>query len=81
MPNGKVGDHPLTDIVVHKRRTFSAEIDSLIRKIVELGGRKHLETRFNFFALPAKSEFKKALEEVKLKLEEDAKTRDAKAQL
>ena len=79
MPNGKPGDHPLTDILVHKRRTFSGEIDSLIRKIVELGGRKELEGRFNFFALPSKPEFKKALKAIYEQLEVEARTRDRKA--
>lgn len=31
MPNGKPGDHPFTDIVVHKIETYSPEIDGLIR--------------------------------------------------
>ena len=73
MPNGKPGDHPLTDIVVHKRRRFSREIDSLIEKIVELGGQKELERRFNFFALPAKPEFRKALREIHARLLGEAK--------
>jgi hypothetical protein len=33
MPNGRPGDHPLTDIVVHKIATFGAEIDDKIRRI------------------------------------------------
>ena len=33
MPNGKPGDHPLTDIVVHNARLFGAEIDDKIRQI------------------------------------------------
>lgn len=36
MPNGKPGDHPLTDICVHGRRTFSEEADHLVREIVSL---------------------------------------------
>ena len=43
MPNGKPGDHPLTDIVVHGRRVYSARADSLVRRIVELGGRDEIE--------------------------------------
>ncbi|MGH7629508.1 MAG: hypothetical protein ACREOF_08955 [Gemmatimonadales bacterium] len=42
MPNGKPGDHPLTDIVVHRRRVYSATIDGLVRDIVELGGREEI---------------------------------------
>ena len=36
MPNGNVGDHPLTDILVHHRRVYSAQIDELIREIAQL---------------------------------------------
>jgi hypothetical protein len=33
MPNGKPGDHPLTDIVVHNATIFGAEIDDKVRQI------------------------------------------------
>ena len=33
MPNGKPGDHPLTDLVVHGRALFGAPYDDLIREI------------------------------------------------
>lgn len=36
MPNGKPGDHPLTDICVHKLRTFSEKADNLVCEIVSL---------------------------------------------
>ncbi|HEU5169024.1 MAG TPA: hypothetical protein VFU46_00730 [Gemmatimonadales bacterium] len=39
MPDGKPGDHPLTDIVVHRRPVYSPTVDALVRDIVELGGR------------------------------------------
>lgn len=42
MPNGKIGDHPLTDIVQHGRSVYSARADALVRKIVELGGRDEI---------------------------------------
>lgn len=42
MPNGKIGDHPLTDIVIHGRRVYSDHADALVRKIVELGGRDEI---------------------------------------
>ncbi len=35
MPNGKPGDHPLTDITVHRMATFSEEADDLVRELVE----------------------------------------------
>lgn len=33
MPNGKPGDHPLTDIVKHRLPMFGDEIDEEIRRI------------------------------------------------
>jgi hypothetical protein len=33
MPNGKPGDHPLTDIVVHGMEVFGTPCDELIREI------------------------------------------------
>ena len=37
MPNGRLGDHPLTD-VVQGARTFTKEIDALVRQVHALGG-------------------------------------------
>jgi hypothetical protein len=73
MPNGKPGDHPLTDILVHKRRSFSRETDSLIAEIVRLGGRKELESKFNFFSPPPIPEFEKSLREMRERLLREAK--------
>lgn len=33
MENVKPGEHPLTDIVIHKRKVFSAEVDRLVRDV------------------------------------------------
>jgi len=41
--NGKPGDHPLTDILVHKLDIYGPEADSLIRKIAELCSRRELD--------------------------------------
>jgi len=43
MPNGKSGDHPLTDILIHGMSVYSEEIDALISEIVDLGGRSEIE--------------------------------------
>jgi hypothetical protein len=51
MPNGKPGDHPLTDILVHKIEVFSPRADALIREIVELGGKAELDGDINLSAL------------------------------
>ena len=42
MPNGKPGDHPLTDLLVHGMPVFNQHVDTLIREIAELGGRDAL---------------------------------------
>jgi hypothetical protein len=43
MPNGKPGDHPLTDILVHNLKVYGQEADDLIRKIAELCSRRELD--------------------------------------
>ena len=36
MPNGKTGDHPYTDIVIHGLDVYSPEADALVREIASL---------------------------------------------
>jgi hypothetical protein len=43
MPNGKPGDHPVTDITVHRTEVFGAVCDDLIRDIHRHGGHKTLD--------------------------------------
>ena len=38
MANGKLGDHPLTDIVIHGAETFTPEIDAMVKEVHGLGG-------------------------------------------
>jgi hypothetical protein len=47
MPNGKVGDRPLTDILVHNVNVYGSEADNLIRKIAQLSSRKELDDSWN----------------------------------
>jgi hypothetical protein len=42
MPNGKIGDHPLTDILVHGKPVYGAEADDLIHKIAALSSHREL---------------------------------------
>ena len=37
VPNGKQGDHPLTDVVAHGLEAFGSPIDDLIVEIARLG--------------------------------------------
>ena len=43
MPNGKPGDHPITDICSFRIEYFSPEIDELIRRCVDRGGTLRVE--------------------------------------
>ena len=36
MPNGKQGDHPFSDIIIHRLEVYSPEIDNLVRRIASL---------------------------------------------
>ena len=51
MPNGKPGDHPLTDILIHRIPVFRPRADALVREIVELGGTHQLKADFNLLEL------------------------------
>ena len=37
MPNGKSGDHPVTDIVVHGQAAFGGRLDELIAELNAMG--------------------------------------------
>jgi hypothetical protein len=41
--NGKHGDHPLTDILLHHLEVYGTETDSLIREIADLCSREELQ--------------------------------------
>jgi hypothetical protein len=43
MPNGTHGDHPLTDILVHKIAVYGTEADEFIRKIEALSSGRELD--------------------------------------
>jgi len=44
MPNGKPGDHWLTDLVHWNRAVFGEPIDGLLRQVVALGGERILDS-------------------------------------
>jgi hypothetical protein len=43
MPNGRPGDHPLSDVLIHQHRVFGDEIDDLIHEIAQLATWKAFE--------------------------------------
>ena len=75
MPNGSLGDHPITDIVHHHRPTWSPEADRLVRAIVDLGGRDAIEKAFNVWAPPPVAEIEQLLDQLHDRLLKDAKSR------
>jgi hypothetical protein len=38
MVNGKLGDHPLTDILFHQQPVFTPDVDALVKEVHGLGG-------------------------------------------
>ena len=47
MADGKPGDHPLTDILVHKIETFGPEADDYIRGVSDFSSRHELYEWWN----------------------------------
>jgi hypothetical protein len=49
MPNGKPGDHPVTDMLIHGRHPFPPDMEALLREILNLnhlfpdGKRKYVD--------------------------------------
>jgi len=42
MPNGKPGDHPVTDVLIHGNEAISPRVSELIAEIARVGGRDAL---------------------------------------
>ena len=83
MPNGKIGDHPFTDIVVHGRRVYSQRADALIREIDALGGRERIADvlwrEFDEYKNPDLERLERFLLEVRRDLLTGAGAREASA--
>lgn len=79
MPNGKPGDHPLTDITVHGLRVYSRKADGLVREIVHLGGREEiaemLVLEYNNYQHPEIKRLERVLREIRDRLDQDRKQR------
>ena len=80
--NGKVGDHPYTDIVHHGRTVYSAKADALIREVAALADdrtRRALEDRlmseFNAHLDPDVDRLELVLTELRDRLKREAKER------
>jgi hypothetical protein len=82
MPNGKPGDHPYTDIMVHGRRVYSKAVDRLVREVAELSderGRRELGDmllfEYNEFAKPDLAKLERILSERRDQLRREATER------
>jgi hypothetical protein len=82
MPNGKPGDHPYTDIVVHDRRVYSETADDLVRRIAGLASQSErdrlaelLLRDYNEFGHPDVPKLERLLTEIYAKLISDGKER------
>ncbi len=63
MPNGKPGDHPLTDIILHNYSTYGSEIDSLIKEIYKISQFRDLDG-INWFENQNRDELKSRLQDI-----------------
>ena len=75
MVNGKLGDHPVNDIIDLRLPMLSPEVDDLIRRVAKFVPRYHLFEMFEWFDLPLLPEFKTQLEAEVERLNEDARAR------
>lgn len=82
MPNGKIGDHPYTDITVHHRRVYSEKADALIREIAARAddrNRRALADRlfaeFNQYDNPDVGKLERILKEMRDRIVTEAKNR------
>jgi hypothetical protein len=82
MPNGKIGDHPYTDIMIHDREIYSSQARALVREIASLGDdqiRRELADMlmrdFNEFANPDVSKLERVLISIRDRLLAEARER------
>ncbi len=74
MPHGTIGDDPILDIILWKKRRFSEKADRLIEEIVNLGGQSELERTFILFSAPLQ-QFEDPLQGIRDRLYSEAKER------
>jgi hypothetical protein len=82
MPNGKVGDHPYTDIVHHGLDTYSPQAAALVREIAVLADERTrqeladlLGSDFNANFNPDVPKLEKLLTEMRDRLKREARER------
>ena len=87
MPNGKPGDHPFTDIVVHGRDVYSPQVAKLVREISKLASDKErreisdlLFTKYNEYYDPDVEELEQVLINTRDRLLQEAWERGLEVQ-
>ena len=82
MPNGKPGDHPYTDIVIHGLAVYSRVADALVREIATLADERSrreladlLFLRFNEYERPNVAELERLLTDLRDRLRREASER------
>ena len=82
MPNGKPGDHPYTDIVIHSLAVYSRVADGLVREIATLADERTrreladlLFLRFNEHDRPDVAELERLLTDLRDRLRREASER------
>jgi hypothetical protein len=79
MPNGKPGDHPITDILVHHRHVYSETADALVREIASLGGKDEIAdmllSEYNEYSKPDVTKLERVLTEIRDRCLRDARDR------
>ena len=79
MPNGKPGDHPYTDIVLHGLSVYTPAIDALVREIANLGGRDEISDMLllesNEYSRPDVAKLERVLTEIRDRRARDARER------
>jgi hypothetical protein len=72
MGNGRPGDHPMTDILNHRIRTFSERADELIRQIAQLVPYREIDDYVNWRSPPPIEEFEAELDATLQRLRKNA---------
>jgi hypothetical protein len=82
MPNGKPGDHPYTDIMIHGREVYSPRADALVREIAALADERTrreladcLLTQFNEYDKPDVQKLERLLTQMRDRLKREARER------
>ena len=68
MANGRPGDNPISDVVVHQMEVFGTEIDTLMREIAAISKPALYKLPAHLFAFASRDELLKELVALKERL-------------